>query len=198
MAKILDNLGFRSCIADPDVWRRPAVKECGTKYYEYVMTYVDDLIAISTNAKEILQQVAKLVKLKNDKIEPPSSYLGAKLAFKVMNGTGRWTVSSEEYLKAAVKNVEEVNKDNPLRKLKKMDTPMTGNYLPELDGTSELGPEDITLYQELIVILRWSTEIGRVDILHEVSLLSQYQASAREGHLEQLFNILDLLNTIRS
>ena len=127
MAKILDNLGFRSYIADPDVWRRPAVKEYGTKYYECVMTYVDDLIAISTNAKEILQQVAKLVKLKNDKIEPPTSYLGAKLAYKVMNGTERWTVSSEEYLKAAVKNVEEVNKDNPLRKLKKIDTSMTGN-----------------------------------------------------------------------
>ena len=42
-------------------------------------------------------------------------------------------------------------------------------------------------------MLRWATEIGRVDILHEVSILSQYQASPREGHIEQLFNIWSFL-----
>jgi hypothetical protein len=38
-------------------------------------------------------------------------------------------------------------------------------------------------------VLRWATEIDRVDILLEVSLLSQYQASPREGHLKQLHHI---------
>jgi hypothetical protein len=47
--------------------------------------------------------------------------------------------------------------------------------------------------QELIGVLRWATEIGRVDILLEVSLLSQYQASPREGHLEQLLHIFAFL-----
>ena len=70
---------------------------------------------------------------------------------------------------------------------------MTGNYLPELDGTPELDANDLTLFQELIGVLRWATEIGRVDILQEVSILSQYQASAREGHLEQVFNIFSFL-----
>ena len=37
-------------------------------------------------------------------------------------------------------------------------------------------------------MLRWATELGRVDILHEVALLSQYQVSPREGYLEQLLN----------
>ena len=66
---------------------------------------------------------------------------------------------------------------------------MNNSYTPELDVTEELSSDDVTFFQELIGVLRWATEIGRVDILLEVSLLSQYQASPREGHLEQLLHI---------
>jgi hypothetical protein len=45
----------------------------------------------------------------------------------------------------------------------------------------------------LIGILRWATEIGRVDILLEVSLLLQYQASPREGNMEQLLHVFAFL-----
>ena len=70
---------------------------------------------------------------------------------------------------------------------------MSGDYLPELDGTDELSADDVRLFQELIGVLRWATELGRVDILFEVSILSQYQASPREGHLSQVFNIFGFL-----
>lgn len=63
--------------------------------------------------------------------------------------------------------------------------------LPSL--TEELNADDTTFFQELIGVLRWATEIGRVDILLEVSLLLQYQASPREGHLEQLLHIFAFL-----
>lgn len=66
---------------------------------------------------------------------------------------------------------------------------MVSAYAPELDGTPELNSDDMQFYQELIGMLRWATEVGRVDILHEVSILSQYQAMPREGHLEQLLHI---------
>ena len=63
-----------------------------------------------------------------------------------------------------------------------VDTPMNITYTPEMDVTEELDDNDVTYFQELIGVLRWATEIGRVDILLEVSLLSQYKASPREGH----------------
>ena len=66
---------------------------------------------------------------------------------------------------------------------------MMSNYVPELDATLELSPSGTQYYQELIGILRWATELGRVDILLEVSLLSQYQASPCEGHMEQALHI---------
>ena len=70
---------------------------------------------------------------------------------------------------------------------------MNPTFSLKLVVTEELGEDDVTFFQELIGILRWTTEIGRVDILLEVSLLSQYQASPREGHLEQLLYIFAYL-----
>ena len=41
--------------------------------------------------------------------------------------------------------------------------------------------------------MRWGIELGRLDILLEVSLLSTYLASPREGHLEAAFHIFGYL-----
>mmetsp|Transcript_2051 Transcript_2051/g.2905 ORF Transcript_2051/g.2905 Transcript_2051/m.2905 type:complete len:179 (-) Transcript_2051:552-1088(-) len=42
-------------------------------------------------------------------------------------------------------------------------------------------------------MFRWAMELGRVDILHALSILSQYQASPRQGHMEQLLRIFGYL-----
>ena len=70
---------------------------------------------------------------------------------------------------------------------------MSTGYEPELDGSAELDKENHTYFQELIGVLRWATEIGRVDILLEISLLSQYQACPREGHMEEVLRIFKFL-----
>ena len=49
------------------------------------------------------------------------------------------------------------------------------------------------MYQELIGELRWATEMGRVDILFELAILSAYQASPRQGHFDQLLKIYGYL-----
>ena len=77
IAKTLYNMGFVPTRADPDVWHRPAVKEDGFEYYEYILCYVDDILAISHKAKDALTAVQAIFKLKDDKIEPPDMYLGA-------------------------------------------------------------------------------------------------------------------------
>ena len=42
----MNEMGFESCKADPDVWLCPALKADGTKYYQYVLLYSDDILAI--------------------------------------------------------------------------------------------------------------------------------------------------------
>ena len=41
------DMGFTSCKADADLWLRAAVKPDGTKYYEYVLVYVDEILCVS-------------------------------------------------------------------------------------------------------------------------------------------------------
>ena len=62
-------------------------------------------------------------------------------------------------------------------------------YRPELDSSRFCDPDLANVFQNLIGVLRWICELGRVDILHEVSLLSQYLAQPRMGHLTETLNI---------
>ena len=90
---------------------------------------------------------------------------------------------------------DSVNKDKCQRKLpSKATTPMVSYFVPELDGTPELGPDDHRFFPEMIGMLRWATELGRVYVLHEVSLLSQYQESPRQEHIEQVLHIFAFLD----
>ena len=63
---------------------------------------------------------------------------------------------------------------------------MNITFVPELDGSNELEPEDTTLHQEMAGMLQWATESGRVDILHEIPVLSQHRASPWINHTKQL------------
>jgi hypothetical protein len=119
--------------------------------------------------------------------------LGAKLQKKSINGVECWTVTSADYVKAAIENVEEGIKGTKWKLPTKVTTPMVASFVPELDGSPELDADETQYFQELIGMLRWATELGRVDIFFEVSILSQYQASPREGHLGQIMNIFAFL-----
>ena len=54
------------------MWLRTAIKPGDEEYYEYVLMYVDDILAISIDPTEILKSIeGKTVKYKNVKIAPP-------------------------------------------------------------------------------------------------------------------------------
>ena len=195
LAETLYDIGFVPTQTDPDVWRRPAVKEDGFKYYEYVLCYVDDILAISHKAKDALKAVQAIFKLKDDKIEPLDMYLGATLSVMEDNGVQGWCMASDKYVKTAVENVElelaRVNQRLPSR----CKTPMTVGYCPERDVSAELTSVSVQRYQELIGVLRWAAKLGQVDILLETAMLSTYMALPRKGHLEQVYHVFGYLKT---
>jgi hypothetical protein len=102
-------------------------------------------------------------------------------------------MSAEKYVVSAVKNVEEALAERGLRLPSKCYTPLSSDYRPELEMSSELKSDGIQLYQEMIGVLRWAVELGRVDILLETSLMSTYMAMPREGHLQQLYRMFAYL-----
>jgi hypothetical protein len=79
MASTLRSLGFKGCLADPDIWMRPANKPDGTPYYKYVLIYVDDILAISHYPKSIMDSLAKHYTLKAGSVKAPDKYLGAQI-----------------------------------------------------------------------------------------------------------------------
>ena len=72
---------------------------------------------------------------------------------------------------------------------------MTAGYRPERDVSAELTSEGIQRYQELIGVLRWAAELGRIDILLETAMLSTYMALPRKGHMEQVYHVFGYLKT---
>jgi Reverse transcriptase (RNA-dependent DNA polymerase) len=58
LAEVLrDQLGFQPCRANNDVWFRPAQRPDGTRYYEYVLVYTDNILCLSCDPKSILCQL---------------------------------------------------------------------------------------------------------------------------------------------
>jgi hypothetical protein len=52
-----------------------------------------------------------------------------------------------------------------------------------------LDPIRANFYQSQIEILPWFVELGRIDIITEVSMLSTYLGLPREGHMEAVFHV---------
>ena len=184
------HLDFTSCLADPDVWMRPAKRSDGSDYYEYILLYTDDALVVSENAEQILRnELGRYFTLKEESIGPPKVYLGGHVRkIKLDNGVECWAFSSSQYVQAAVKNVEEYlsKRDDINWKLPtRAETPIQTSYRPELDVSPELQPIDAAYYMSLIGVLRWIVELGRVDICLECSMLSSHLALPREGHLYQ-------------
>jgi hypothetical protein len=196
LAEHMVDIGFTSCLADPDVWLRPAVKSDGTKYYEYVFIYTDDILAISQKPQEILDAIDQAFKLKPGSVQAPTTYLGATISkFLLPSGKEVWAMSSDTYLKEAIRNLENDLKDADKRLKSKARAPLPSGYRPELDVSPLLTEEKATYFMSLIGILRWACELGRIDITCEVSMLASFLAMPREGHLAAVMHMFAYLKT---
>jgi hypothetical protein len=190
-------LGFKPTRVDADVYIRKSKKLDGTQYYEMFLVYVDDCLVVSHAPADIMKMIGDEYNLKAG-YGAPESFLGAETElFDLPDGRRAWSMKSEKYVKNAIETVKALLHEDG-RELKAGKRPhknvLPPGYKPELDVTNECGPEMISRYQQLIGLLRWAIELGRMDIQLEVSLLSQYQASPREGHLEALYLIFHYLS----
>ena len=78
----------------------------GAEYYEMVLCYVYDVLAISDMPMRTMDSIRSVFKLKDDKAEVPDMYLGATLCqVETETGTKCWSMSLEKYIKAAIENL---------------------------------------------------------------------------------------------
>jgi hypothetical protein len=130
-AASLQELGFISSIADPDVWYRPATKSDGSSYYEHIFVYVDDLLVLSNEPHAIMKTISQQYRLKEGSLEKQKAYFGAEIKeFRHPDNpqNSMWSMSADQYVKDALVNLEfnlnQMGKQLPT----KVNTPLSSSY----------------------------------------------------------------------
>jgi hypothetical protein len=166
------------------------------KYSAYILIYVDDILCVHHDPGTSLDQIDKYLKMKPGSIMEPTFYLGATLKKTVMtNGVVAWGMISINYFQAAVHNVQEYLKKNGDSKLKKKTyDPVEATYRADIDDSPVLGPEIANYFQYQIGILCWFVELGRIDIITEVSMLSTFVCMPLECHVDAVYHLFAYLS----
>jgi hypothetical protein len=156
--------GFKACKVDADVWMRPAVKADGSKYYEYVLCYIDDILIVSERPKRIMEGLEAKYILKAGSVGEPKMYLRAKVSKYWLEHSDnpdkvQWSLLAEDYINHMVKDVETELEKVSKELLTKVMTPTMADYHLELDQSKELGPVQAMSFAGLIGILHWCIKL---------------------------------------
>jgi hypothetical protein len=145
------------------MWMREATRDNGTRYYEYTCSYVNNLTIISHWTEHILQE------LRNCGYETkgggaPDMFLGATIGHHTFkDGMTMWYQSAEDYLKNAIKMIEE--KLGTTLPTGRVLTPLEPDYHPEINETPLVNDNRANYYQSMIGILLWACQLGCINIV---------------------------------
>jgi hypothetical protein len=129
-------------------------------------------------------------------VTPIFSYLGAKLReMQLLNGVYAWSLLASKYVQEAVRNVEDYFQRERSGHIwpKHAPTPFPCEYKPKLDVTELLNDNEASFFQSLIRVLWWMVEIGRINIITEVSMLASCVAAPQRGQLDTVFHMFAYL-----
>ena len=194
LSATLRKLGFKPSKADPNLW----IRDLGT-HYEYVGTYVDDLLIASKDATTLIQEIEEAYILKG--VGEPVYYLGGDINMVSKDWKEEPTVyqlSATTYVQNIVEKFKQLLGEGvehyafPSRA-----TPMAEDYHPELDESTILDEEQGSRYRSIIGSLMWAVTLGRFDIQYATVTLARYANAPREGHMQAARRILGYLSKFR-
>ncbi|KAL7535614.1 hypothetical protein ACHAWF_005213 [Thalassiosira exigua] len=80
-----------------DMYYRKSPKPSRTLYYELLLVYANDVLAVSHGPKKIMEKIRKCFEIKNDEYGPPTTYLGGEVEqFTIPNSNNErlWSLLS--------------------------------------------------------------------------------------------------------
>ena len=90
---------------------------------------VDNILCISENSGSTINKLKKKFPIRNETVESPKKYLGADIKeWQLPDGRLCWSMSSEQYVKNAVKNVKEILKNEDRMLKTKASMPLPQRY----------------------------------------------------------------------
>jgi hypothetical protein len=79
----------------------------GFKYYEILFVYVDNILALSHQAKKAIKEITEFYQAKEGSVKLPEIYLGANISkMQLPDGREVWTTSPKAYVKNLLLVVE--------------------------------------------------------------------------------------------
>ena len=141
-----------------------------------MLVYVDDVLHHEIGAQEYILNINQVYLLKEG-FGPPDIYLGASVdKFQLEDGRTVWSMTCIEYLRRDINNVDSILKVNKaaLKFFGDGYHPYPSSYRPILDVTNELDGELTNRFQKIIRVLSWPIELGRIQIMTELSCLSRH------------------------
>ena len=184
-AEKLRELGFKPSKFDSDFW----YKDMGT-HYEYLATFVDDLLVWSKDPMAVIEELKKTYILKG--VGVPEYYLGGDVEILDQHwkedGVGI-ALSSKTYIKNVVPKFESLFGET----FRTFKTPMAEEYHPEIDDSPLLDDLHIAKFRSIIGSANWIITLGRFDINYATSALSRFNMAPREGHLQAAKRVLGYL-----
>ena len=180
---VLRDLKFVPSKAEEDIWMR----DMGD-HYEYVATYVDDLMIASHNPQAIIQSLEnKPVSFKLKGTGPVRFHLGCDY---FRDEDNILCVGPKKYIERTMDEYRRLYGEYPSRKC---NSPLEKGDHPELDDSELLDEDGIRQYQSLIGSLQWTISLGRFDIATAVMTMSSFRVAPRRGHLDRVKRICGFL-----
>ena len=137
-----------------------------------------------------------------DSIAELTTFLGATISKHFLGDDthATWSIVSSKYLVEVLRVAKQRTLDKKYNLSLKTKTSATlpSGYKLELDASEFVDDETAILYMQLIGILRWIVELGRIDICTEVSMMLAYNAMPRVGHLHAVLHVCFLICRIMS
>ena len=175
-AKVLKELGFEPCKAEPDIWMRPSKDG---RCYEYVAVYVDDLMFAMDDPAAFEKELVMKYNFKLKGTGEIEYHIGMDF---FRDADGVLCTKPKKYIAKMMDTYERMFGTTPSTKFS---SPLESGDHPELDQSELLDAEGVQKYQSLIGTLQWIISIGRFDIQTAVMTLSSFRAAPRRGHLER-------------
>ena len=189
LAGVLHAIGFVPSRADADVW----MKDCNS-HYEYVCTYVDDLLYAGKDPTGFYDTL-KTHGFNLKGVEEPKYHLGGNFA-RVDHPEKMLTWGSATYVKRMMANYHQMFGE-PVPK-RKTYSPLEPGDHPELDTSPALDHVNKKHYWSMIGELQWAVSLGRMDIACATQTMSRFRPEPREGHLLRLKRIYQYLRTYQN
>ena len=74
-ATTTNDLGYKSTVADPEVYFKPKVKPDDFKYYACLIVYVDDVLSIDLKPEDAIDKISNIFRIKEGSVKSPDMYL---------------------------------------------------------------------------------------------------------------------------